>query len=84
MKITEIISPRGCANGACPSILLTDSGVVLVQGTKLAQGTSEAEEARAFLAIPSHEDVVCIPQRVFEELVSRYCRQPGATPVLRA
>ena len=83
MKITEIISPRGCANGACPSILRTDSGVVLVQGKKLAQGTREAEEARAFLTIPDHEDVVCIPQQVFEELVSRYCRQPGAAPVLR-
>ncbi len=83
MKITEIISPRGCANGACPSIVLTDSDVVLIQGAKLAAGPRADAEARALLTIPDHEDVVSIPKTVFEELVSRYCRQPGATPVIR-
>ena len=36
MNIIKTIAPLGCANGACPSLLLTDEGTVLVQGARLA------------------------------------------------
>jgi hypothetical protein len=77
MKITKVISPLGCANGACPSIVLTDSDVVLIQGVRMTA------EAKAGLTIPAHEDAVSIPKHIFEELVSRYCRQPRGPGVLR-
>jgi hypothetical protein len=66
MKITKVISPRGCANGACPTIMLTDSGTVIVQGAKLPP------KGRNSLRIPAHEDVVSIPKDVFDALLSQY------------
>jgi hypothetical protein len=66
MKIIKQISPRGCANGACPSLLVTDTDVVLVQGLRLAK------EGKHGLVIPDHEDVVAIPKVVFGELLDQY------------
>ena len=66
MKITNVISPRGCYSGACPSLHLTDDGSVLVQGARL-----RAEE-RPGLPVPEHEDLVRIPKTVFEDLLSQY------------
>ena len=71
MKIINHISPRGCANGACPAILLTDANVVLIQGAKVAKDGMEG------LTLPDHEEVVSIPKAVFEELLSQY-RPSGA------
>jgi hypothetical protein len=68
MNITRIISPAGCANGACPSLLFTDAGQVLVQGAKLAP------DDRAGLEVPGHEDVVRIPREVFDALLQQYQR----------
>lgn len=69
MNITKVISPRGCANGACPSLLVTDAGTVIIQGAKLPA------ERRESLRIPGHEDIVSIPREVFEDLLSQYRRQ---------
>ncbi len=66
MKIIKQISPRGCANGACPSLRLADTHLVLVQGNKLGQA------ARQGLLIPEHEDAISIPKAVFEDLVDQY------------
>ncbi len=66
MKIIKQISPRGCANGACPSLRFTDADVVIVQGNKLAK------ETRKGLNIPDHEDVIGIPKAVFEDLLAQY------------
>ena len=66
MKIIKTISPRACANGACPSFLLTDTGSVLVQGAKLAPNH------RKSLTVPDHEDVVAIPKEVFDALLAQY------------
>jgi hypothetical protein len=65
MNITKVISPRGCASGACPSLVLTDAGMV-IQGAKLPA------ERRGSLRVPGHEDVVSIPREVFEDLLSQY------------
>lgn len=69
MNITKVISPRGCANGACPSLLVTDASTVIIQGAKLPA------ERRESLRIPGHEDIVSIPREVFEDLLSQYRRQ---------
>ena len=66
MNITQVISPRGCASGACPSLLLTDAGTVIIQGAKLPADRRES------LRVPGHEDIVSIPREVFEDLVSQY------------
>ena len=66
MNITNIISPRGCASGACPSLLLTDAGTVIIQGAKLPADRRES------LGVPGHEDIVSIPREVFEDLLSQY------------
>ena len=66
MKIIKVISPRGCANGACPSLLLTDEGGVIIQGVKLPP------ERREAMGIPGHEDIVRIPRDVFHDLLSQY------------
>jgi hypothetical protein len=66
MRITKAISPRGCANGACPTLLLTDAGTVIVQGAKLPPNHRES------LRVPGHEDLVSIPREVFEDLLSQY------------
>jgi len=31
MKVIDHYSPRGCANGMCPGIIVTDRNTVLVQ-----------------------------------------------------
>lgn len=66
MKIAKVISPRGCANGACPSILLAENGLVLIQGAKVS--------AKKSLKIPAHEDVVAISREVFDSLVRQYSK----------
>ena len=66
MKILNVISPRGCNYGACPSIRLTDGDCVLVQGAKLPPNQRES------LPVPDHEDVVRIPKAVFDDLLSQY------------
>ena len=66
MKIVKVISPRGCANGACPTLLLSDTGLVIVQGAKLAP------RQRKSLKVPGHEDLVSIPKEVFDGLLSQY------------
>lgn len=70
MTLTKVISPRGCASGACPTLMLTDNGTVIVQGAKLLA------DQRASLTVPDHEDVVVIPQAVFEDLLSQYRPSP--------
>ena len=64
MKINKIIRQRGCANGACPGIILTGDRTVLVQGAKIRVPPS--------LEVPGHEDMVEIPQEGFNELVQEY------------
>ena len=66
MKIVKVISPRGCANGACPTLLLSDTGLVIVQGAKLAPRQRKA------LKVPGHEDLVSIPKEVFDGLLRQY------------
>ena len=66
MKIIRHISPRGCANGACPSLLLTEDRMVLIQGAKILPGQRES------FRVPGHEDIVRIPREVFEDLLSQY------------
>ena len=66
MNVTKVISPRGCANGACPSLLLTDAGTIIIQGAKL-----QADQ-RKFLRVPAHEDLVGISRAVFEDILSQY------------
>jgi hypothetical protein len=66
MNIIQTIAPLGCAQAACPSLHLTDTGAVLVQGARLAVNQRDS------LAIPDHEDVVAIPREVFEALLAQY------------
>jgi hypothetical protein len=66
MQIVKVISPRGCANGACPTLLLSDTGLVIVQGAKLAPRQRKA------LKVPGHEDLVSIPKEVFDGLLRQY------------
>ena len=68
MKITNIILPPNCDQGACPSLVLTDDGVILIQGAKLPSAD------RGLLKVPDHEDVVSIPKEVFDALVAQYGR----------
>ena len=68
MNITHIISPAGCANAACPSLLITDAGQILIQGARLAA------QDRSALVVPGHEDVVSIPREVFDGLLQQYPR----------
>ena len=64
MKITNVILPRNCNYGACPSILLAEGDSVLVQGARLSSSQRES------LPVPDHEDVVRIPKAVFDDLLS--------------
>jgi hypothetical protein len=66
MNVIKVISPRGCANGACPSFLLTAEGGVIIQGDKIPP------ERREPMGIPGHEDIVRIPREVFDDLLSQY------------
>lgn len=66
MHITKVISPRGCANGACPTLRLTDASTVIIQGAKLPPGRRQS------LRVPGHEDIVGIPREVFDDLLSQY------------
>ncbi|HOW64846.1 MAG TPA: hypothetical protein P5186_18260 [Candidatus Paceibacterota bacterium] len=68
MKIEKVISPRGCLNGACPTLRLTNTGLVILQGSKLAS------RLRTSLKVPRHEDLVGIPKAVFDDLLSQYPR----------
>ena len=68
MEIEKVISPRGCLNGACPTLRLTNTGLVLVQGSKLAS------RLRKSLGVPGHEDLVGIPKAVFDDLLGQYQR----------
>jgi hypothetical protein len=68
MKVIKIIAPHGCANGACPSLHLTDAGAVLVQGARLPANQRES------LGIPDHEEIVAIPKAVFEDLLRQYAQ----------
>jgi hypothetical protein len=68
MNVTHIISPAGCANGACPSLLITDAGQILIQGARLVP------QDRSVLDVPGHEDVVSIPREVFDGLLQQYLR----------
>lgn len=70
MHITNVISPRGCANGACPTLRLTDVGTVIIQGAKLPANRRES------LNVPRHEDIVSIPREVFEDLLNQYRALP--------
>ena len=66
MKITNVILPRNCNYGACPSLLFAEGDSVLVQGAKLSL------DQRKSLQVPDHEDVVRIPKAVFDDLLSQY------------
>jgi hypothetical protein len=66
MNIIKTLVPPACANGACPAFHLTDTGTVLVQGAKLPANR------RGSLDIPDHEEVVGIPQEVFDALLAQY------------
>ncbi|HOY59892.1 MAG TPA: hypothetical protein PK640_17380 [Verrucomicrobiota bacterium] len=66
MNIIKTISPSACAQGACPSFHLTDTGTVLVQGARLPANPPES------LDIPDHEDVVAIPKDVFDAPLAQY------------
>ena len=68
MKIEKVISPRGCVNGACPTLRLTDTGMVIVQGAKMAP------RLRKSLRVPRHEDLVSIPKAVFDDLLGQFMR----------
>jgi hypothetical protein len=66
MHIEKVIAPRGCVNGACPTLHLTNEGQVIIQGSRLPP------EVRAEVPTPPQEDVVIMPQTVFEDLLRRY------------
>ena len=70
MKILKVITPWNCFNGACPCFRVTAGGDVLVQGAKLLP------DERELLPVPGHEDVIRIPQAVFDDLLNQY-RNPG-------
>lgn len=70
MKITKTFSPRGCVQGACPSLHFTQEGNVIVQGARLP------EEKPAGLRIPEHEDAVVMSQTVFADLLRQYQANP--------
>ena len=69
MKVIDHYSPRGCANGMCPGIIVTDRNTVLVQGHVLHKVD------KAQLTVPGHEDVVEIPREVFDDLLSQFLRR---------
>lgn len=66
MNIAKVISPRGCLHGACPTLRLTQTGLVIIQGAKMGA------RLRKSLKVPCHEDLVSIPQDVFDGLLSQY------------
>ncbi len=69
MKVIDHYSPRGCANGMCPGIIVTNRNTVLVQGHVLPTVD------KAQLTVPGHEDVVEIPREVFDDLLSQFLRR---------
>jgi hypothetical protein len=69
MKVIDHYSPRGCANGMCPGIIVTDRNTVLVQGHVLPKVD------KAQLTVPGHEGVVEIPREVFDDLLSQFLRR---------
>ena len=69
MKVIDHYSPRGCANGMCPGIIITDRNTVLVQGHVLPKVD------KAQLTVPGHEDVVEITREVFDDLLSQFLRR---------
>lgn len=66
MKVIAHFSPRGCGQGLCPGIVITDRDTVLIQGNVLRKGD------KSQLTVPSHEDVVEIPREVFDDLLGQY------------
>jgi len=69
MKVINHYSPRGCANGMCPGIIVTDRNTVLVQGHVLPKVD------KAQLTVPGHEDIVEIPREVFDDLLSQFLQR---------
>ncbi len=69
MKVIDHYSPRGCANGMCPGIIVTDRNTVLVQGHVLPKVD------KAQLTVPRHEDIVEIPREVFDDLLSQFLQR---------
>jgi hypothetical protein len=69
MKVIDHYSPRGCANGMCPGIIVTNRNTVLVQGHVLPTVD------KAQLTVLGHEEVVEIPREVFDDLLSQFLRR---------
>ena len=69
MKVIDHYSPRGCGNGMCPGIIVTNRNTVLVQGHVLPAVD------KAQLTVPGHEEVVEIPREVFDDLLSQFLRR---------
>ncbi len=69
MNVVAHFSPRGCGQGLCPGILITDRNTVLIQGHILPKGE------KAQLTVPGHEDVVEIPREVFDDLLGQFLRR---------
>lgn len=68
MKIEKILGGNGpmvrpCKSGACPAILITDGGDVLVQGNTVGDGDLLG------LDLPSGEGVVRLSRTTLEKLV---------------
>jgi hypothetical protein len=66
MKVIDHYSPRGCANGMCPGIIVTDRKTIVIVGNVL----SEDEKAR--LNMTRNEDAVEVPCATFEDLLNQY------------
>ena len=69
MKVIDHYSPRGCANGMCPGIIVTNRNTVLVQGHVLPTVD------KAQLTVLGHEEVVEITREVFDDLLSQFLRR---------
>lgn len=69
MKVIDHYSPRGCGNGLCPGIIVTDRNTVIIQGRVLPK------DDKAQLTVPEHEDVVEISREVFDDLLGQFLRR---------
>jgi hypothetical protein len=56
MKVIDHYSPRGCGNGLCPGIIVTDRNTVIIQGRV------PPKDDKTQLTVPGYADIVEIPK----------------------
>ena len=66
MKVIDHYSPRGCGNGMCPGIIVTDRNTIIIVGKILPKGEKSS------INISEDEDAVEIDCPTFEDILGQY------------